>query len=43
VTDLLAAIFVAYNYEEKICLQVLIFAEERKKKAGRLLRSLSPG
>jgi len=28
VTDLLAAIFVAFNYEKKIRLQVLIVAEE---------------
>jgi len=37
VTDLLAAIFVAYNYEKWIRLQVLIVAEEWKQKAGRFL------
>jgi len=28
VTDLLAAIFVAFNYDKYICLQVLTVAEE---------------
>jgi len=41
VTDLLAAIFVAY--EKLIRLQVLIVAEESKQKAGRFLRSLPQG
>ena len=36
-TDLLAAIFVTYNYEKLIRLQVLIVAEEWKQKAGRFL------
>jgi len=40
VTDLLAAIFVAYNYEKWMHLQVLIVAEEWKQKAGRFPRSL---
>jgi len=43
VTDLLAAIFLAYKYGKQICLQVVIIAEVWKQKAGRFLRSLPTG
>jgi len=43
VTNLLAAILVAYNYEKQIRLQVLIVARQWKQKAGRFLRSLPQG
>jgi len=43
VTDLLAAISVAFNYEKYIRLQVLIVAEEWKQRASRFLRSLPQG
>jgi len=33
----------AYNYKKLISLQVLIVAEEWKRKAGRFLRSLPQG
>jgi len=42
VTDLLSTIFVAYNYEKQIYVQVLIIAEKWKQKADRFLRSLLP-